>query len=350
LSREDEFTDFERLTVESAATSAAPRRFAADELVACEKCARANAPTRMNCLYCGEPLPVTQQSASLRRPVLKKLEEWEQGFNVVTLPRGGAELSPEETAEAASLVRLDAARLAEIVASRRALPLARASSDEDAALFVKRLGALGIKSEVFADEILEKRPERARALAMNDDALICWSSLDEEPRRLSWPEIALLVAGRIVTKRVEVEQRQTKLSSQSRIVDTRELSADEEVLDIYTTEEDGGLGFRIMADGFDYSCLGAEKRLLARDNFKALVAALCARASSAVLDEEYAGLRGLLAAVWPPAERTGSSGLRRERAGRFNTEAVTTISNEMQFTRYARLRLLFTLRERAKNP
>jgi hypothetical protein len=172
LPREDEFTDFERLTVESAATSAAPRRFAADELVACEKCARANAPTRMNCLYCGEPLPVTRQSASLRRPVLKKLEEWEQGFNVVTLPRGGAELSPEETAEAASLVRLDAARLAEIVASRRALPLARASSDEDAAMFVKRLGALGIKSEVFADEILEKRPERARALAKNDDALI----------------------------------------------------------------------------------------------------------------------------------------------------------------------------------
>jgi hypothetical protein len=55
----------------------------------------------------------------------------------------------------------------------------------------------------------------------------------------------------------------------------------------------------------------------------------------------------LLAAAWPPSERTGS-GLRRERTGRLNTESVTTISNETQFTRYARLRLQLALRARAK--
>src|SRR5207302_1354296 len=113
------------------------------------------------------------------------------------------------------------------------------------------------------------------------------------------------------------EQRQTKLSSRSNIVDTRELSADEAVLDIYTNE--AGEGFRIMSDGFDYSCLGADKRLLARDNFDMLVAALRTRAPSAVFDDEYGRLRALLSAAWPPAEHTGSSGLRRERVGRFNT-------------------------------
>jgi len=348
LSREDEFKDFDTFARASgpAETSEPLRRFAADELVACEKCSRSNAPTRTNCLYCGEPLPVTERSASLRRPALKRLEEWEQGFSVVMLPRGGEELSPEDISDAASLLRLDAERLGEIVGSRRALPLVRATSDEDAALFVKRIGALGIRAEVFADVILEKQPERVRAFALNEDALVCWTSPEEEPSCLSWTEIALIVVGRVVTRRVEVEQRQAKLSNRSRVVDTRELTSDEAVLDIYTQ---GGDGFRVLADGFDYSCLGAGKRLLARENFDALAAALRERSPSAVFDDEHTRLRTLLSAAWPPSERTGSSGLRRERTGRFNTESVTTISNETQFTRYARLRLQLLLRARKES-
>ncbi|HZT61471.1 MAG TPA: hypothetical protein VFA21_22890 [Pyrinomonadaceae bacterium] len=346
LPREDEFTDFEAFSSVSATAEAGKplRRFAADELVACEKCSRANAPTRVNCLYCGAPLPVTELSATLRRPALKNLEEWEQGFSVVFVPRGGVEPSPEDISEAASLLRLEAERLAEIVAARRALPLVRAASEEDAALFVGRLGALGIKSEIFSDEILEKQPERVRALALNEDALVCWTSPEEEPRRVGWAEVALLVAGRVVTRRVEVEQRQAKLGSRGRVVDTRELTADESVLDFYAQTGDG---FRVMADGFDYSCLGAGKRLLARENFGVLVHALRERAPSAIFDEEYTGLRALLSAAWPPSERTGS-GLRRDRPGRLNTESVTTVSNETQFTRYARLRLRLALRARAK--
>ena len=73
------------------------------------------------------------------------------------------------------------------------------------------------------------------------------------------------------------------------------------------------------------------------------------RAPSAVFDEEYARLRPLLADVWPSAERTESLGLRREGAGRVNTEAVTTVSNEGQFTRYARLRHMLVLRARAES-
>src|SRR4051812_28827722 len=82
LAREDEFNMFdadEDLRATSAARETA-RRFEPGELVACDKCLRANAPTRMNCLYCGAPLPVTERSAALRRPSLRKLEEWEQGF------------------------------------------------------------------------------------------------------------------------------------------------------------------------------------------------------------------------------------------------------------------------------
>ena len=49
-------------------------------------------------------------------------------------------------------------------------------------------------------------------------------------------------------------------------------------------------------------------------------------------------------AAWPPAEHTESLGLRRERPGRFNTEAATVVTNEAQFTRYSRLRRRLALR------
>ncbi|MBC7933699.1 MAG: hypothetical protein H7Z38_24320 [Rubrivivax sp.] len=346
MPREDDLTELAGET-ELTGPHETLRRFAAGELIACEACQRANAPTRMSCIYCGAPLPVTEGAAELRRPTLKKLEEWEQGINVVLLPRGSVEMPSDAIEEAASLLRLDAARLNEIVGARRALPIARASSAEEAELITKRLGALGFDVEAFSDEDLMKPPSRVRAFAFDGDALICFSSLDAEPRRLPWTEIALLVVGRVVTKRIEVAERRAKLSSRSNISDSRELAADESALDIHACEADGE-GFRVMANNFDYSCLGEGKSLLARDNFGALVETLRVRAPAAIFDDEYARLRGLLSTVWPSTERTESLGLRRERPGRFSTEAVTTFSNETQFTRYARLRLRIALRERAE--
>ena len=43
---------------------------------------------------------------------------------------------------------------------------------------------------------------------------------------------------------------------------------------------------------------------------------------------------------------TGSRGLRRERPGKYNIEAVTQTSNENQYTRYSRLRRLLSQRAR----
>ena len=131
-------------------------------------------------------------------------------------------------------------------------------------------------------------------------------------------------------------------------VETREIAGDEAVLDVYAASESEQGCFRVMADGFDYSCLGEGKRLLARENFVLLVEALRARTPSAALDEDYAASRALLAAAWPPAERTESLGLRRERPGRFNTEAATVVTNEAQFTRYSRLRRRLALRARGR--
>ncbi|HJQ32545.1 MAG TPA: hypothetical protein VJ866_10210 [Pyrinomonadaceae bacterium] len=332
MPREEEFQAFEQ-NVAGPGEAEAARPFAHAEMVACEQCLRANAPTRMTCMYCGAALPVTEQSAALRRPTLKKLEEWERGFNVVLLPREG--LKTDAVEEAAVLLRLEASRLAEIVASGRALPLARAASMEEAELVVSRLRALGIIAEVFADEVLTRAPERVRALEFEEGALICRQGPEAEPRRVPFEEVALLVAGRIVERRVEVEERKTRFGSRSEVVEARELASDELVLDVFTTGE--GTAFRVMSGGFDYSCLGASKGLLAAENFGRLVATLRGLAKAATFDDEYTRLRPLLADVWPPAEHTASLGLVGAGGGRVNTGAVTKVSNEAQFTRYARL-------------
>lgn len=376
MSREEEFTELVERAGERelSGATAPPRGFAPEQLIACERCLRANAPTRMNCLYCGAQLPQTAESEKLRRPALKKLEEWEQGFNVVLLPdgekrsprvesgpsRGGGRLTPEAVAGAASLLRLDGARLTEIIDARRALPLARASSVEEAGLIVKRLGALGLPAEVLADEELARQPVRVRALTLEERALVCWPGRGAGPRRVEWAEVLLLLKGRVVEKRVEVEERREKIRGRGEVVETREIAADEAVLDIHVASrpEVGSERkadsqspedcFRVLADSFDYSCLGASKRLLARENFVTLVETLRARAPSAAFDDGYASTRALLSAAWPPAERTESLGLRRERPGRLNTESATLVTNEPQFTRYSRLRRRLVLRGRVR--
>jgi hypothetical protein len=333
LPREDEFQAFDQPGVSSGEPEAT-RPFAHAEMVACDVCLRANPPTRISCLYCGATLPATEQSAALRRPTLKKLEEWERGFNVVLLPRAGVSLKPDAVEEAAALLRLDASRLAEVIASGRALPVARAASTEEAELVTSRLGTLGLDTEILTDEVLTRAPERVRALDFEEGALICWQGPDAAPQRLSLDEVALLVEGRIVERRGEVVERRTRFGSRSEVVESRELASDELVLDIYAAGE--GCGFRIMSGGFDYSCLGARKGLLTAENFRKLVGTLRELAKAAEFDDGYTRLRPLLADVWPPAEHTASLGFTGA-GGRVNTGAVTTVSNEAQFTRYARL-------------
>jgi len=326
----------------------AARPFAPAEMVACGECLRTNAPTRMSCLYCGAALPVTEQSARLRRPALRPLEEWEAGFNVILHPRP-APAPAEALEEAASLLRVGAEWLREFQAAGRALPLARAASREEAQLIVERLAARGLAVETLsdADLLMGTRQRRLRALGLKDDALVGLGLPGEDERSWEWPEIGLMVSGRVVRKRVEVEERREKSRRDGEVVETRELSEDEAVLDLYPKAGGDEPGWRVWADNFDYSCLGARKSLLARENFVTLVALLRGRAPGAVYDDAYAGLRRLLAAAWPPAARDDTLGFRRERAGRYSTGALTVVSNETQFTRYSRLRWRLTRRGRA---
>ena len=153
MSREDEgdvFGGFDALGEGGA------RPFAPEQMVACEACVRANAPTRLTCLYCGAALPRTKEGAALWRPKLKRLEDWEQGFNVVTLARAAGALTSDAAEEAAALLRLDAGGLKEMSLAGRAMPLARVGSADEAWLIVDKLRELGLNTEVFPDDVLAR--------------------------------------------------------------------------------------------------------------------------------------------------------------------------------------------------
>jgi hypothetical protein len=348
LSNED---DELPLTEEDAGVTFAPRAFAPAEIVACDECLRGNPPTRLNCLYCGAALPAPDAGDDLRRPTLRPLETWEQGFNVVLFPQDEpGELSVNSLTEAAALLRLEAGDLRGMRGARIPLPLARAATRDEAALAERKLRALGWRVEVVADEALcveTDPPKRIRKLEIGADALAGWTSAEGESVRVAWESVTLLVAGRIARKRIEVEERRgggrRRRGAESDVVETREFHEDESALDLYVAGSI--INWRIMAENFDYTCLGAAKGLTAAENFKRLVETLGRRAPRAVYDDSYRNVRHCLKFAWPLAEQTEAGSLKRIAPGRYNAEAVTNMTNETQFTRYGRLLQYFRLRE-----
>ena len=79
-----------------------------------------------------------------------------------------------------------------------------------------------------------------------------------------------------------------------------------------------------------------QKKLTAFANFAALTALLRERATAAVLDDSYVRMRNALNTVWPAEPNARAKQRRRTAFGDFDS-SVTSIDNELQFTRYSRL-------------
>ncbi len=331
-------SDDKPLIIDSEPLRPEPRGFAPDEMVRCETCLRANPPTRTSCLYCAAQLPVSEASAALQKPTLRRLERWEQGFNVVLMPDQKARLTEEKLQEMAQLLRLGTEDLGRIVDAGEPLPIARASTPDEASLTERKLREMGVKALVVADRELDPEgsaPNRVRALEMTESAIVLYQTSGQKAWRVPWADVVLLVAGRIFVREVEVEERKGR-RAEKEIVDAREMNTDEAVLDIYAAE--GTTVWRIAASNFDFSCLGSRKSWVAAQNFSTLVELLKARAQESFYDDSYNRVRHELAAAWPLEQKTESRGWRRKRPGSVSTEAVTRSDNESQFTRYSHLK------------
>ncbi len=315
---------------------AEPQRFAPGQMVRCEECLRANPPNRVDCLYCGKGLPASGANSAQPKPSLRPLEKWEQGYNNILIKYPAEELSNQAIEQAAGLLRLGVADLNRILLARKPLPLARAATPEEALLIEGSLGALGFETMTVSDQALSLEaspPRRLRTIELLENELIVHPTVGDEVR-IPWNEVRLVVTGRLFAKQVETKERKRR-GSEKQIVDSRETSTDEAIVDFYVQAQDGG--WRIMANNFDFSCLGDRKTLLASENFATLIKLIRDYASSAEYDDSYNTLRRNLELVWPSEQQTSSLGWRRDRAGKYSTAERAMTSNESQFTRYSRL-------------
>lgn len=306
-------------------------------MVRCEECLRANPPTRVNCLYCAAVLPADEATVHLQKPTLRPLEKWEQGYNNILWPPPA---NPPEAGliEAAALLRLTTTDLARILEFGMPLPVARAATLDEALLVQRRLETLGIGTRIVPDAELgaeETATTKVRAIEIDETGIRAFQTPETPAIHIQWSDFELLVAGRLITRRVELKEQKGALSENS-IVDSSEFFTDEPVFELHT--KGVSTPYRFSAKSFDFTCLGKAKGLLAGENLATLLKRFCENAPNAELDESYNLVRKGLEVVWPSQQQNESSGLRRERPGKYSVESATEMSNENQFLRYSGLR------------
>ena len=322
----------------------APEPFAPDQMVRCYECLRANPPTRVNCLYCAAVLPLTETNVNLQKPALRPLEKWEQGYNNILLPpqaNSARDFADATLCEAADLLRLREADLAMILSSGTPLPLARAATIDEASLVQLRLSSLGFDTRIVPEMepgAEATGPIRVRAIEIDDAGIYAFQTPEAPAIRVSWSDLVLLVVGRLLVKRVELKE-QTGNGAENRILDASEFVNDVTVVDFYTNKQ--ATPYRIMANGFDFSCLGDRKGLIASENILTLLNLFRAHAPHAEYDDSFNSVHKALEAVWPSEQQSESTGWHRDRPGKYSIASVTERSNEMQFLRYSRLRYYF---------
>ena len=323
-----------------------PQGFSADQMIRCEECLRANPPTRVSCLYCVAPLPMTEAAARLRKPVLRPPEKHQLGYNNILLPRD--QVAPEDViSEAAKLLKLSEENVRELMSQSVPMPVARTASREEAELVSARLRDLGLDCLALSDEELgsDNVVKRVRSMAFDDERVTIYQAGAAEVTETAWADIVLIVPGRLVETRLEIKERKTS-KTENEILDTSEFFRDETVIDFYTASNSST--WRVSAAGFDFSCLGREKALVANENIGKLQRLIVSKAVNAQVDDSYARMRNLLELAWSTQQETQSSGWRRERPGKLSVGMATTKSNESQFTRYSRLRY-FSLKDSTRS-
>ncbi len=323
-----------------------PQGFSAEQMIRCEECLRANPPTRVSCLYCVAPLPVTQSSSNLRKPVLRQPEKHQLGYNSILIPPERP-IADETINEAAALLKLTREQVQALMSASVPMPVARTASQEEADLVTERLLSLGLTCRTLSDEdlglsSLDNTLKRVRAMRF-DEVFLTIQLAGGEEIEVTWAGIILIMPGRLIETRVEITERPTR-KPETELVDTSEFFRDETVIDFYTGSHP--FTWRIGASGFDFSCLENEKTLIANENIARLRRVLVAKAVNAQVDDSYSRVHSLLELAWSTQQENQSSGWRRSAPGKLSVGVSTTKTNETQFTRYSRLRFFLATNER----
>jgi len=303
--------------------------YAADDLVTCARCSRSNPPTRPKCVYCGADLEIPEDKARHARPSLRRLEAWEKGFNVVFISAS----DPDPAAVARSL-KCEKEFIDRVLGFGRPVPIVRVESLNAAEAIRSDLAASGIETRIVADESLapDHPPRRLRAIEFGDSHFRFHLFNDDSVVEVASDAVEAIVTGAIFEKAVAATEKRKK--GQTRMLDASETASDEPLLDIHVLDDP--IGFRVHTAGFDFSCLGEAKTMIARENLKRLAATLSERSAGRLIDD-YVALRGVLGEVWEVDVRQDSHGMKRSSFGKFDLVRVSKSSNLNQFNKFSRL-------------
>jgi hypothetical protein len=308
--------------------------FRRDELVACGRCGRSNGPNRLHCMYCGHALDIEPVSAET--PVLRVLENWESGFNLI-VPSGV--MSSLESHNIAEIVPIDQEQANGILSSGTVLPIARVESARIAEMLAEKASKSGFLLRIISDDALlgEQGPVRLSGVEINDSGVKLIDFNTGTPYSFAWQDLTLIVRGVLASGKIDsVERRQRK--RETTILAETTTSTDEPVFDLYLNEDT--TGFRVHLAGFDYSCLGDQKTLLATKNMSLLIERLRTRATRLTIVDDYKRIRHLLTGIWDVESRKDPQGLQRAGFGKVEFGNVYSTNNTVQFTKFSRLQRL----------
>jgi len=308
--------------------------FKSEEMILCGKCARKNPPNRLKCFYCGAELEISAEQAANIQPVLRKLENWEKGYNLIYAPNPNSE-NEFNLPAAAEILNLEIETLQKILQANQPLPVARAESEKVAEIVAGKLREHGFSISIVSDEALaaDKLPARLRGLEFDGDRLVLIYFNTGEIAEIRREDLILILSGAVFERKTESLEKRKK--GESKILDSSETASDEILMDIYSRENSAG--YRILAKGFDFSCLDAKKGILAVENMQKLVAKLREFAPNAKYIGDYLQVREVLGNIWEIEQKKDSQGLKRHSFGKFDFSNIATSNNMQQFTKYSRL-------------
>jgi hypothetical protein len=302
--------------------------FRGEELIACRRCSRLNAPNRLECIYCGAALDVRPED--VEKFTVRKLEAWEPGTSIVIRGDG-------DVAQAAQLLSLEKDQLEQILDADLALPVAWVDH-KTAELLIKKLEDLGFASTPCTDAKLSlaKPPIRIAGMDISDNELALIDLNTQDVYRHAWADIVLIVQGVFSTGKIDtLEKRRLRKTT---VLSETMTSTDEPVLDIYPKDETSG--YRVQLAGFDYSCLGAQMGPLATENMSRLADKLRSRSPEMKVVDGYKRIRHLLTGIWDIESRKDPKGIQQTGFGQREFGVVHSTSNVEQFTRFSRLQRL----------
>lgn len=306
--------------------------FTPEQMIACSKCSKANPPNRFKCLYCGTTLEISAEKVADVNLNLRPLEKWERGFNVIVIPGGDDEGIAETLFRIAGL---NEEAFADLVKAGRPFPVARVESEREAEIVRDKIVRAGFAANVISDEKLaaDNPPRRLRNVEFQGGKATFTLFNSGEKITLEKNDLALIVSGSIFESKTETTEKRKKREMHT--TGETQTSKDETVLDIYSTADP--IGWRIRERGFDFSCLGEKKGLIAVENIQRLIAVFGAFAPDAVIDREFSKISDTLGAIWEVEETIDSSCLQRSMFKSGDRTRIRSSSNLSQFTKYSRM-------------